>query len=89
MIAGLSKAVLLYLAPILALTATILSVFTLLAPVLLLHDQVALLTVTPSTLLIQTGPSKDVEGASLFLGFLGMISPNIPYMNHSLTAYSV
>ncbi|KIK06964.1 hypothetical protein K443DRAFT_673850 [Laccaria amethystina LaAM-08-1] len=74
MIAGLSKAVTLYLAPILALTATILTLFAYLAPSLLLHDQVALLTVTPSTALLQTGSSQSVDGPSVFLGVLGSCS---------------
>ena len=71
MIAGLSKAVTLYLAPLLALTAIFLSLFALLAPTLLLHDRVALLTVVPSTALMQTGSSKGVDGPSVFMGLLG------------------
>lgn len=47
MIAGLSKAVTFCLAPLFALTAILLSLFTLLAPTLLLHKRVALLTVVP------------------------------------------
>ena len=77
MIAGLSKAVTLYLAPILALTATILTLFAYLAPSVLLHDQVALLIVTPSTALLQTGSSQSVDGPSVFLGVLGT-SLNLP-----------
>lgn len=45
MIAGFSKAITLYLTPLLALTAVILSILVLLAPTLVLHDQVSLLTV--------------------------------------------
>jgi len=71
MIAGISKAITLYLAPVLALTATILSLFVFLAPTLLLHDQVALLTVAPSTILVQPGPGQKVDGPSVFLGPLG------------------
>ncbi len=71
MIAGLSKAVTLYLSPLLALTAIFLTLFTYLSPTLMLHDQVALLTVTPSLSLIQDGPQEDVDGPSLFLGVLG------------------
>jgi hypothetical protein len=74
MIAGLSKAVTLYLAPLLALTAILLSLFALLAPTLLLHDRVALLTVVPSTALIQTGSSTGVDGPSVFMGLLGSCS---------------
>jgi len=77
MIAGLSKAVTLYLAPLLALTAIILSLLAFLAPTLLLHDQVSLLTVVPSTALLETGSSKGVDGPSVFLGVLGSCSrPN-------------
>jgi len=71
MISGLSKAVTLYLAPLLALTAIILSALAYLAPTLLLHDQVALLTVFPSTGLVQNGSSQDLDGPSVFLGALG------------------
>ncbi|EAU93013.1 hypothetical protein CC1G_06733 [Coprinopsis cinerea okayama7 len=74
MIAGFSKATTLYLAPVLALTATILSLFAFLAPTLLLHDRVALLTVTPSTTLSQPGPSKSIDGPSVFIGILGSCS---------------
>jgi hypothetical protein len=74
MIAGLSKAVILYLAPVLSLTAILLSVFAFLSPAVLLHDRVALLTVSPSTALIQTGPSRNVDGPSLLLGVLGSCS---------------
>lgn len=77
MIAGLSKAVTLYLAPILALTATLLTLFAYLAPSLLLHDQVALLIVTPSTALQTGSSSQSVDGPSVFLGVLGT-SLNLP-----------
>ncbi|KAJ3894976.1 hypothetical protein GG344DRAFT_86190 [Lentinula edodes] len=73
MIAGLSKAITLYLAPVLSLTAILLSLFAFLAPVVMLNDRVSLLTVSPSTVLTQTnGPS--VDGASVFLGALGSCS---------------
>jgi len=74
MIAGLSKAVILYLAPVLTLTAILLSMFAFLAPAAMLHDRVALLTVTPSTSLIKPGPSQGVDGPSIFLGVLGSCS---------------
>ncbi|KAH6917350.1 hypothetical protein BKA70DRAFT_1251951 [Coprinopsis sp. MPI-PUGE-AT-0042] len=74
MITGLSKAVTLYLAPLLALTATILSLFAFLAPTLLLHNQVSLLVVSPSTSLSQPGPSRSIDGPSVFLGMLGSCS---------------
>ncbi|RDB28799.1 hypothetical protein Hypma_015489 [Hypsizygus marmoreus] len=65
MIAGLSKAVVLYLAPLLTLTTIVLSVIVFLSPVIILHDQVALLTVTPL---------KGLDGPSVFLGLLGSCS---------------
>jgi hypothetical protein len=75
MIAGLSKAVTLYLAPILSLTAILLSLFAYLAPAVMLHDRVSLLSVTPSSALTQPhGSSKGVDGPSLFLGALGSCS---------------
>jgi len=73
MIAGLSKATTLYLAPVLTLTAILLSLFAYLAPVLMLQDKVALLTVTPSTALVQNA-SHSVDGPSVFLGVLGSCS---------------
>jgi hypothetical protein len=66
MIAGLSKAVTLYLSPVLMLTAILLSLFAYLAPVLILRDRVALLIITPST---------GADGPSLFLGPLGLFCP--------------
>jgi hypothetical protein len=70
MIAGLSKAVSLYLAPLLCLTAIVLTLLSLLAPSLILHNQVAFLTVLPSTAL--QGPSSaTVDGPSIYMGVLG------------------
>jgi len=74
MIAGLSKAITLYLSPVLMLTTIFLSLFAYLAPVLMLHDRVALLTVTPSVELVQPGSSNGIDGPSLFLGPLGSCS---------------
>ena len=74
MISGLSKAITLYLAPLLALTAIFLSLFAYLAPTLLLHDQVALVTVIPSTALVQANAFKGLDGPSVFMGVLGMKS---------------
>ncbi|TFK77067.1 hypothetical protein BDN72DRAFT_783800 [Pluteus cervinus] len=87
MIAGLSKAVTLYLSPLLALTAIFLTLFTYISPTLMLHEQVALLTVTPSLSLIQDGPQEDVDGPSLFLGVLGSCSRTSN--NGSVTCTSV
>lgn len=71
MIAGLSKAITLYLAPVLALTATLLSLFAFLAPTLMLQDRVSLLVVSPSTALSKPGSSGAVDGPTVFLGVLG------------------
>jgi len=73
MISALSKSATLYLAPLLALTAVLLSLFSFLAPVVLLHDRVALLTVTPSTAL-SSNQTTNVDGPSVFLGALGSCS---------------
>ena len=71
MIQGLSKAVTLYLAPVLSLTALLLSLFAYLAPVVMLTGQVALVIVSPSTELVQPGQSSDVDGATIRFGALG------------------
>ena len=70
MIAGLSKAVTLYLAPLLLLTSILLSLFAYLAPVVIFGGEVALITVTPSTALTKVG-GPTVDGASVFIGALG------------------
>jgi hypothetical protein len=70
MINGFSKFAVLYLSPLLMLTALFLSLFAYLAPSVILHDRVALLTVMPSTAL--TNPqARAGDGPSLFLGVLG------------------
>jgi len=75
MIAGVSKAVTLYLAPVLSLTALLLALFAFLAPVLLLEDRVALLSVSPSTVLTAPGkPSTSVDGPTVHMGALGSCS---------------
>jgi len=74
MINGLSKAIVLYLAPLLSLTAIILSLFAFLAPTILLHDRVSLLTVMPSVALINPGSTTGVDGPSVFMGALGSCS---------------
>jgi len=74
MLNQLSNAVALYLAPILSLTAVLLSLFSYLSPTVMLHTQVSLLVVNPSLLLLPN-PSKDkVDGPSVFLGPLGSCS---------------
>ena len=72
MIAGLSKAINQYLAPLLLLTSLLLIIFAYLAPSVMLATQVALLTVTPSASLTQPdGGSQTIDGPSVFLGALG------------------
>ncbi|KAF7320312.1 hypothetical protein MKEN_00816000 [Mycena kentingensis (nom. inval.)] len=67
MISGLSKAITLYLAPLITLTAILLSLFAYLAPTLLLQDRVALLTVSPTS----QNSTKSIDGPTVFLGPLG------------------
>jgi len=70
MMSHVSKAATLYLAPVLMLTALLLILFAYLAPTVMLHSEVALLTVTPSTSLTQSNVS-GVDGPSIFMGALG------------------
>lgn len=77
MLNQLSNAVALYLAPVLSLTAVLLSLFAYLSPAVMLHTQVSLLVVTPSLLLLPN-PSKDkIDGPSVFLGPLGTSSERV------------
>ncbi|KAG9314389.1 hypothetical protein JVU11DRAFT_5186 [Chiua virens] len=62
MIADLSKATTLYLTPVLMLTSLFLIFFAYFAPVIMLHSQVSLLAVIPSTVLTQPGSSQVVDG---------------------------
>ncbi|OJT12945.1 hypothetical protein TRAPUB_10510 [Trametes pubescens] len=71
MIAGLSKAINLYLAPLLALTSFILILFSYLAPIIIFPTGVSLLTVSPSLQLTDAHSSQGVDGPSVFLGALG------------------
>ena len=52
MLNQLSNAVALYLAPILSLTAVVLALLSYLSPAVILHNQVSLLVVKPSLLLL-------------------------------------
>lgn len=89
MISGLSKAITLYLAPILALTAIFLSFFAYLAPTIMLHNQVALITVVPSTALVQPDSSQVLDGPSVFLGLLGSCAKQSNSASVNCTASSV
>jgi len=63
------KGIALYLAPLLYVTALFLSVFVFLSPAVMLHDQVALLTIAATA--AQAGPT---DGFRFFLGALGSCS---------------
>lgn len=77
MIAGLSKAINQYLAPVLSLTALLLALFAYLSPTVMLQTRVSLLTVSPSLTLTQPGATQGVDGPTVFLGALGSCSrPN-------------
>ncbi|KZV71321.1 hypothetical protein PENSPDRAFT_577999 [Peniophora sp. CONT] len=74
MIAGLSKVITLYLAPLLALTSLILTFLAYFSPVAILQGKVALLVVSPSTELTDPGSKSTIDGPSIFLGALGSCS---------------
>ena len=71
MIANLSKAATLYLAPVLALTSLILVLFAYTAPTIILHSRVALLVVSPSLELTNSSSPRAIDGPTVFLGALG------------------
>ena len=71
MIQGLSKAVAIYLAPLLSLTSLVLSLLVFLAPNVTLHTQVALLTVTPSTILRSVRTDEKIDGPTVWMGVIG------------------
>ena len=74
MIAGLSKAVTLHLATLLSLTAMLLLFFAFFAPVLLLEDRVALLSVVPSTILQNKTSTGNLDGPTIHIGALGVLN---------------
>jgi len=89
MIHGFAKFCVLYLCPLVMLTAFLLSLFALLSPSAMLHDQVALITVTPSTAL--TNPQASAgDGPSVFMGALGSCSraSNSDPVNCTVTSIS-
>lgn len=75
MIANLSKAIILYLAPLLALTSFLLNLFVFLAPTLVFHDSVSLARVYPAILDLATNSSVkahgEIDGPTLLVGLLG------------------
>ncbi|KDQ63720.1 hypothetical protein JAAARDRAFT_29746 [Jaapia argillacea MUCL 33604] len=74
MIADLSKFITLYFAPVLSLTALLLSLFAYLSPTLVFQSQVSLLTVAPSLSLTNPQATQGIDGPTLFLGALGSCS---------------
>jgi len=71
MLAAISKAVILYLSPLLCLTSLLLTLFTFLAPVIMLAGQVSLMNVIPSTALTSGDENAQIDGPSVFMGALG------------------
>jgi hypothetical protein len=73
MIALISNAVTLYLAPVLFLTAIFLCLFSYLSPVVMLHSQVSLLAVRPS-LALSPNNTGNIDGPTVLLGVLGPLN---------------
>lgn len=79
MIDTIVKLVPLYLAPVLALTSTLLTLFVYLSPAAMLHTQVALMTISPGRTIPLPNDVKDsVDGPTIFMGMLGALWLNIP-----------
>ncbi|KAI6007368.1 hypothetical protein EDD15DRAFT_50820 [Pisolithus albus] len=74
MLADLPKATAISLSPTLMLTVIFFILLAYLAPAAILHGQVALLAVTPSTILTQPGLNQQVDGPTLCAGLLGSCS---------------
>ncbi|KAF9241347.1 hypothetical protein BU15DRAFT_45017 [Melanogaster broomeanus] len=75
MLLNVSKGTTVYLTPVLMLTSLFLILFAYLAPAVMLHSHVSLLTVTPYSALAQ--PGQAVDGPSMLEGMLGSCSkPN-------------
>lgn len=83
MLADFSKATTIYPSPTLMLTVVFFILLAYLAPAAILHGQVALLAVTPSTILTQPGLNQQVDGPTLCAGLLGSCSK--PYNAAGLT----
>lgn len=72
MIDTITKIVPLYLAPVLALTSTLLTLFAYLAPAAMLHTQVALMIISPGRSVPLPGDVKDaVDGPTIRMGAVG------------------
>ncbi|KAH7100215.1 hypothetical protein BKA62DRAFT_743852 [Auriculariales sp. MPI-PUGE-AT-0066] len=71
---AVAKAVLLYVAPLLALTSFLLNLFVLLAPTMMFKDSVSLAQIHPAVIDLATktaAKSKDIDGPSVLVGLLG------------------
>jgi len=66
--------VFLYIPPLLALTAILLDIFSLVSPTIMLQDQVALVSVSPSMALLPNNNQSLVNGPTVHLGLLGSCS---------------
>lgn len=73
MLAAISKGVILYLSPLLCLTSLLLTLFTFLAPVIMLQSQVSLMAVIPSNALT-SGEDSAIDGPTVLMGILGACS---------------
>ncbi|KAF8591859.1 hypothetical protein K439DRAFT_608459 [Ramaria rubella] len=72
MIDTITKLVPLYLAPVLALTSTLLTLFAYLAPAAMLSTQVALMIISPGRSVPLPGDTKDnVDGPTIRMGMVG------------------
>lgn len=72
MIDTITKLVPLYLAPVLALTSTLLTLFAYLAPAQMLYTQVALMTISPGRSVPLPGDPKDnIDGPTVRMGPVG------------------
>ena len=72
MLDTITKAVALFLSPVLALTSTLLILFAYLAPPALLQTRVALVTISPGRLVPLPGDTVDnVDGPTVRMGVLG------------------
>ncbi|KIJ25607.1 hypothetical protein M422DRAFT_72114 [Sphaerobolus stellatus SS14] len=72
MIDTITKLVPLYLAPVLALTSTLLTLFAYLAPAAMLPTQVALMTISPGRSIPLPGdPDATVDGPTIRMGMVG------------------
>ncbi|KAF8509843.1 hypothetical protein JB92DRAFT_2729315 [Gautieria morchelliformis] len=72
MIDTIIKVIPLYLAPVLALTSTLLTLFAYLAPAGMLHTQVALMIISPGRSVPLPGDTQDnVDGPTIRMGTVG------------------